>query len=93
MKGKRKKQNKYSRDELLTPELRQYAKKVRKEVKDWQKRKPTEEDIAMARKLIEYASDADVPEDLSENFRFYLYRPESHGKSKSTKLKRRDKNR
>lgn len=93
MRGKKMKQNKYSRDELLTPKLREYAKKVRKEIKDWQKRKPTNEDIAMARKLIEYASDADVPEDLSENFRFYLYRTEPDNEGKSTRPKQRNKSR
>lgn len=90
----RKRQVAYSRDELLTPELRQYAKKVRKEIKDWQEKcKPTDKDIAMARKLIEYASDADIPEDLSENFRFYLYRTEPFNEGKSKRPKRRDKSR
>jgi hypothetical protein len=64
----------YSREELLTPELRKLAPKYRKKLKDWEKKyKPSEKDIRLAKSLIGTIEDSNIPEDASKNFRYYLY--------------------
>lgn len=67
----------FSRKELLPDKLKEYAKEVRERIKIQHEKYPLRhDDIAQVKRLLNNPSDADVPSDLSENFRRYLYRTE-----------------
>lgn len=66
-----------SRKELLPDKLKEYAKEMRKRIKIQHEKYPLRyEDTAQVKKLLNNPSDVDIPADLSENFRHYLYRTE-----------------
>jgi len=66
------------RSELLSPVLRELAERRRAELARWEaKRCPTLESKAEALRLAGIITDSDMPPDVSERFRDYLYEHES----------------
>jgi hypothetical protein len=66
------------RSELLSPALRELAERRRAELARWEaKRCPTPGSKAEALRLAGIITDSDMPSDVSERFRDYLYEPES----------------
>jgi len=66
------------RNELLSPALCELAKRRRAELAEWEaKRCPTPESKTKALKLVGIITDSDMPSDISERFRDYLYGAES----------------
>ena len=66
------------RSELLSPALRELAERRRAELARWEaKRRLTPESKAEALQLAGLITDSDMPPDVSEHFRDYLYEAES----------------
>jgi len=66
------------RNELLSPALRELAERRRAELAGWEaKRYLTSESKTAALQLVGIITDSDMPPDVSERFRDYLYEPES----------------
>jgi hypothetical protein len=66
------------KSELLSPALRELAKRRRAELARWEtKRCLTPESKVEALQLAGIITDSDMPPDVSERFRDYLYEPES----------------
>jgi predicted transcriptional regulator len=67
-----------TRSELLSPALRELAERRRVELAGWEaKRCLTSESKAEAFQLAGIVTNSDMPSDVSERFRDYLYEPES----------------
>lgn len=67
-----------ARSELLSPALRELAERRRAELAGWEaKRRLTPENKTEALQLTGIITDSDMPFDVSERFRNYLYEAES----------------